>query len=306
MTVIDLSTIGGTTIPKALAASLVLALAERTTLGIFSSPAFRYQGMINGSNSGTIKSPVVDLDGFDLPASDTEVGALGFTDIGNTSVDVVPAFKRLHRRVTDYVRIVDGYGMVDYSRLALDFIIGKEQGFIADALALSSTFTSSVGTTNTALTLAAFQLAQETLDVANSEGGIAILHSRQWADLKTELSFIASGATGYLPATQEAIQRLGRGFKGTLFGTLIFVHNRVPTANTSTDRLGMMLGPDAIQWADAQLPIIRPEVQASVGADRIGLDTDEIRGDSTISYTTMYGLSRLLDGAGCKILSRNS
>jgi hypothetical protein len=292
---------------ETLAATYALLLAERTGAGaLLAHPAIRYIGSVTGSGSSTKRFSFVGLDGLNLPASDTEIGALGNTVITDEKVDITVAAFRLHRRPTDLAAMTDSYGVLTPARLAQDLLVGAEQRRIAAILALSSGYSEQVGTTNTVLSLGTFMAAQETLNVADNDGEtVAILHSRQWADLKEELASISTGVTSFLPATAEMVSRMGRGYVGRLYGTDIYVHNRVPLANTTTDRRGVIMARDAVLWADGTPPIVDSARQFTVGNLLIDLDRDPREGTWMLSIHDWFGVAEGLDKAGVGILSKN-
>lgn len=226
---------------------LQLLLADRQYL--WGSPFLRYVGDVGGSGSAVRKVSYAGLNGTDEMAAVAEGSSVSNTALTDATVSPTVGRQALQRQITDLHHIVDSFGLHP-GLLAQDMVSAAYARFTSMVTALSSGFSSSVGTSGNDMTVDDFIDAQITLMLANNVGGsAAMLHGRQKGDLVNSLR-AEGGALQFAAATQAQIANMGPGYNGNFLGTDIFVLNRVPTANAGADRSGMMITNGAIVWAD--------------------------------------------------------
>lgn len=223
-----------------------------------------------------------------------------------SSVTVTPTIIGLDTLVTDLAEYTSIAAMPAAMQMAMARAIADKRE--TDILALSSGFTTSKGTTTVALSAATVQSAILALDVANAPRGnfgatfdevadvlqdkILYLHPVQLNQLKTEIR--QSNATWLFQ--EAAVSTLfnaanrPRGFAGTFLGVPVFTSTNVPTANVGADRLGMIIVPSAIGYAEFWTVRVQEESHLAGRAMRIGADT-------------AYAVAELVDAYGVGVLS---
>lgn len=131
--------------------------------------------------------------------------------------------------------------------------------FDTDALAVVDSFTNSVGSTGTALTLSKLSQAITLLRTANVYGQmVAVLHPAQIGDIESEI--ITSGASYFTGSPDLSIlggrAPMVNGLRGAVLGGLpIFESTNTKSVNGDADWLGtVMVGESSISMLDAGQP----------------------------------------------------
>lgn len=180
--------------------------------------------------------------------------------------------------------------------LAQDAGAAGADKFDVDALALADSFTQSVGTTNTVLTLTNFKNAPYKIRLNKIKGKLeAVLHSTQIKDIQGDI--ITTGAAVMSNPNMNLDILNGQppennGFAGTLFGVQIFESTNTKSINTNVDWAGLCYHP---QWAFA----------AGI-LGRFVVMTDDIPAQvmTGLSLSMFYQIAKWKDLAGCYIVSK--
>lgn len=181
-----------------------------------------------------------------------------------------------------------------------------------DLLALGAGFSSSVGTSGVALTLAQIQTAIATLETANAPTGnvgdasdfgtpgqaltgpFFILHPKQVEHLRAAIG--ASGAAFWsteaasdvLFVNADGEMQKPRGYVGRIFGIPVFQSSLCPTADGGVNRVGMLAVPSAIGLVIKYLAKHETLRDLSTRSMRHGV-------------TSFYGVGELVDAYGVQI-----
>lgn len=305
MAVIDFAALDGNArLAATLYQSIVLKLADTGSLR--NAPAFLNVGNVNGSGSDSIQVPVVGLGGTDIMAAVTDGSAVSNTSITSAAATVAVARQALRYDLTDLARVTNSVsGGVDIDGLANAMVYAFEGRFNQLACALSSGFSTQVGSTGTDLTTDTFYDAIFALQLQSVMGEYhCILHPQQYNDLMSSLRSEV-GPAQYLPANQAQTSALGASFKGQLFGVNVHVSSYVPSVG-GTDYRGMMLGNAAIAYAlgtPAPMQAAGGVIIPAGAPIAVELERDAASGLVKIVGSTFLGVAELQDGLGVGILS---
>lgn len=231
------------------ALSMEILTRLEATPSLFNHPALFYGGSVNGAASNVKKVTISGwgADAFEAVAEGDDVPT---TDPNHNHVLVEVGRFALRRDWTALAQMVYPSREALIDAVATDVVGGAINAFNALIALKGASFTTTVGTTGTVLTLAKFNSAKGTLTTNGNKGPyVAILHGRQFTDLQTEL-LTATGAIQWVPATQEMIQAKGPGYQGTLLGVDVYVDPSVPLANAGADRAGCMFATGGIVYCD--------------------------------------------------------
>lgn len=306
MAVIDFAALDGNArLAATLYQSIVLKLADTGT--IRNAPAFLNVGSVNGSGSDSIQVPVVGLGGTDIMGAVADGSAVSNTSITSAAATVAVARQALRYDLTDLARVSNSVaGGVDIEGLANAMVYAFEGRFNQLACALSSGFSTQVGTTTVDLTTDTFYDAIFALQLQSVTGEYTcILHPQQYNDLMSSLRSEV-GPAQYLPANQAQTNALGASYKGQLFGVNVHVSTYVPTANAAADYRGMMLGNAAIAYAlgtPAPMQAAGGVIIPAGAPIAVELERDAASGLVKIVGSTFLGVAELQDGLGVGIVS---
>ena len=306
MAVIDFAALDGNArLAATLYQSIVLKLADTGT--IRNAPAFLNVGSVNGSGSDSIQVPVVGLGGTDIMGAVADGSAVTNTSITSAAATVAVARQALRYDLTDLARVSNSVaGGVDIEGLANAMVYAFEGRFNQLACALSSGFSTQVGTTTVDLTTDTFYDAIFALQLQSVTGEYTcILHPQQYNDLMSSLRSEV-GPAQYLPANQAQTNALGASYKGQLFGVNVHVSSYVPTANAGADYRGMMLGNAAIAYAlgtPAPMQAAGGVIIPAGAPIAVELERDAASGLVKIVGSTFLGVAELQDGLGVGIVS---
>lgn len=163
-----------------------------------------------------------------------------------------------------------------------------------DITALFASFSSSVGTTTSDLTLANLLSAIYTLEAANApKPYVGVLHPIQISDMRTALETNANSpfqSQGIRAGTNE-LGPAGNGFAGEWFGLPIYFSTNVPTANGGDDRAGGIFSANyalgmVTKWASKIVPMYWPPIRGWV-----------------LTATANYGVFEIEDSAGVAVVT---
>lgn len=305
MAVIDFAALDGNArLAATLYQSIVLKLAD--TGSIRNAPAFLNVGNVNGSGSDSIQVPVVGLGGTDIMAAVADGSAVSNTSITSAAATVAVARQALRYDLTDLARVTNSVaGGVDIDGLANAMVYAFEGRFNQMACALSSGFSTQVGSTGVDLTTDTFYSAIFALQLQSVMGEYhCILHPQQYNDLMSSLR-AETGPAQYIPANQEQTNALGASFKGKLFGVNVHVSSYVPSVG-GADYRGMMLGNSAIAYAlgtPAPMQAAGGVIIPAGSPIAVELERDAASGLVKVVGSTFLGVAELQDGLGVGILS---
>ena len=239
---------GNARVAAVLYQSIVMKLADTGSLR--NAPCFLNVGSVNGTGSDSIQVPVVGLNGTDIMGAPGDGVSVSNTSITSAAATVVVARQALRYDLTDLARISNSVpGGVDLEGLTNAMVTAFNGRFNQLACALSSGFSTQVGTTTVDLTTDTFYDAIFALQLQSVMGEYdCILHPQQYNDLMSSLR-VEVGPAQYIAANQEQTSAMGSSLKGKLFGVNVHVSSYVPTANAGADYRGMMLGNGAIAYA---------------------------------------------------------
>lgn len=272
-------------------------LADRADF--FGHPALVYVPNPGGSN--VVKYSFVGLDGYNLPADGTEGTAEANTALTDASASITIGWKVKQYEQSDLARIVSN-GKIDPMAYARDAAVSTAQKLVDMIAALAGGFSNYVGSSGVDCTFTNITDAITQLEISKASGPyLAVLHPRQWGDLRTA-SLSLGGAVQHRFDAQ-GVASAGGQYKGTLFGVDFFCTSHVDTANSAADRAGMMIAPGAILWSDMEVPNDGDPNQLHLG--RVMLERDRTPKAALTAYVShsYLGVIEGIDAAGCGIVT---
>jgi hypothetical protein len=275
------------------------------TASLVNHPSITQLRSMNGSGSTVVQVPVVSW-GANAMASVAENATVSNTALTTANANVTIARQALRRQISDLAQLTSAGIALDVSleSIAGDMVLAYNKRVTTMIAALSSGFSSSVGSTTVDLTVANFYAAIFQLQLNSADGMFtAILHPQQINDLISSLRS-ETGPGQYLATSQDQVQAKGPGFRGNLFGVDIFASANVPTATAGVDYLGMMIAPGAIGVATATAaPILGGAPIASQSPILVELERDASSGSTIVVGSAFVGVAELDDLRGVGILS---
>ena len=259
---------------------------------------------MNGSGSTVVQVPVVSW-GANAMASVAESASVTNTALTTTNANITIARQALRRQISDLAMLTaTGIPLdVTLENIAADMVLAYNKRVTTMIAALSSGFSSSVGSTTVDLTVANFYAAMFVLQLNSADSFTAILHPQQINDLISSLRS-ETGPGQYLATSQDQVQAKGPGFRGNLFGVDIFASANVPTANAGADYLGMMIANGAIGVATATAaPMVGAATLPSQSPIVVELERDSSSGSTIVVGSAFVGVGELDDLRGVGILS---
>jgi hypothetical protein len=295
---------GNARVAAVLYQSIVMKLADTGSLR--NAPCFLNVGSVNGTGSDSIQVPVVGLNGTDIMSAPGDGVSVSNTSITSAAATVVVARQALRYDLTDLARISNSVpGGVDLEGLSNAMVAAFNGRFNQLACALSSGFSTQVGSTGVDLTTDTFYSAIFALQLQSVMGEYdVILHPQQYNDLMSSLR-AEVGPAQYLPANQAQTSALGSSFKGQLFGVNVHVSSYVPSVG-GTDYRGMMLGNGAIAYALGTPAPIQAAGGVIIPAGApvaVEWERDAASGLTKVVGSSFLGVAELQDLKGVGILS---
>jgi hypothetical protein len=280
----------------------LLLAADRNALP--SHPAILYAGDFAGSGAGASASsvrkiPLLGLMGYDLPEQIAEGGSIVPQQLTDQQVSISVARYGKAYQPSDEVRWSDSLGVYNVSALAADALASHNLALTNALAALVGGFSTSQSTTGTDLTVAVFLAAIGDLErVSNAtfaEGdAMAVLHTQQVTDLRSNFATTTAGALQWAPVAQDMLVIKGSGYRGRIFGVDLFASGYVPTANAGADRAGGIFIRGGIAWADAT-PSAPVADAAVVGKVLYEQDRDALAGLTSYVSASWIGATRGYD-----------
>ena len=275
------------------------------TASLVNHPSITQLRSMNGSGSTVVQVPVVSW-GANAMASVAENATVSNTALTTTNANITIARQALRRQISDLAMLTaTGIPLdVTLDNIAADMVLAYNKRVTTMIAALSSGFSTAVGSTTVDLTVANFYAAIFGLQLNSADGMFtAILHPQQINDLISSLRS-ETGPGQYLATSQDQVQAKGPGFRGNLFGVDIFASANVPTATSGADYLGMMIAPGAIGVATATAaPVMGGQTLASQSPIVVELERDASSGSTIVVGSAFVGVAELDDLRGVGILS---
>ena len=275
------------------------------TASLVNHPSITQLRSMNGSGSTVVQVPVVSW-GANAMASVAENATVSNTALTSTNANVTIARQALRRQISDLAQLTSAGIALDVTldNIAADMVLAYNKRVTTMIAALSSGFSSSVGSTGVDLTVANFYAAIFGLQLNSADGMFtAIMHPQQINDLISSLRS-ETGPGQYLATSQDQVQAKGPGFRGNLFGVDIFASANVPSANSGADYLGMMIAPGAIGVATATAaPIMGSTTIIPQSPIVVELERDASSGSTIVVGSAFVGVAELDDLRGIGILS---
>lgn len=193
---------------------------------------------------------------------------------------------------TDLLNVAD---IVDLPWYGAQLGQAVAEKWTTDLTALSSGFSTSVGTTTVDLTEAVILDAIATLEAANAPGPYAVIcHTQQKRDMVASVGSTITPAANQGTGFRGVLNDLGAqqdGLLGMLYGCDWRTNSTVPTANAGADRLGMMVSVNrALGFVEKWPARVEFERDASLRA-------------TEIVVVAAYGVGEIDDTSGVGILS---
>jgi hypothetical protein len=295
---------GNARVAAVLYQSIVMKLADTGSLR--NAPCFLNVGSVNGTGSDSIQVPVVGLNGTDIMSAPGDGVSVSNTSITSAAATVVVARQALRYDLSDLARISNSVpGGVDLEGLSNAMVAAFNGRFNQLACALSSGFSTQVGSTGVDLTTDTFYDAIFALQLQSVLGEYdCILHPQAYNDLMSSLR-VEVGPAQYLAANQAQTSALGASFKGQLFGVNVHVSSYVPSVG-GTDYRGMMLGNGAIAYALGTPAPIQAAGGVIIPAGApvaVEWERDAASGLTKVVGSSFLGVAELQDLKGVGILS---
>lgn len=303
---IIVSSAGDLTLAAALSTKYLLLLADRNALPNHPALVAGYAGSVSGRGSSVLKVSHVGLMGYDLLVSGTDGSTVANTALtDNASTITVTPWSKVYER-SDLVAGIRG-DLLGQDMMAMDAVVTASATKLSAAANLVDNFSTTVGSSGVNATFANYLEAIALLEIAKVQGPyLAILHPRQWADIRADVATASGGAIQFNAGSQQVLDRMkGLGYQGVFCGADVWTTAHVPTANAGADRAGGIFGAGALVWADMAVPV-------EPSADAIPLDGGKVlferdrsaRAQLTAWVTTMYfGIAEGIDASGVSVIT---
>ena len=298
--------LGDLMLAEVLSGKYLMLLADRNALPSHPAIAAGYQKDCAGSGSNVFKVPHVGIFGYDILATGTEGSDTANTAFSDSSSTLTVVQKDKVYQASDLSRMVDANGVIRQDMFALDAVVSAGATALDMVANLVDNFSATVGSSGVNMTAANYLECIATLEIAQVVGPyLAILHPRQWADVRNDVATASGGAIQWNAGSQDLLDRMkGLGAQGKYMDVDVFTTTRVPTANAGADRAGGMFGAGAIIWADGTIPSDMDSNQM-VLADKILFERIREGRAGLTSYLTrkFMGFSEGLDPAGVSLIT---
>ena len=245
--------------------------------------------------------------GADAMAAVAENASATNSTLTTAAATITIARQALRRQISDLAQLTATGAPLDVTleNISTDMVLAYNRRVTTMLTALSSGFSTSVGTTNVTLTVANYYAAIFALQLTANDGQfVAVMHPKQLNDLVSALR-TETGPGQYLTPTQDQMNAKGPGYRGQLFGVDLFSSTFVPTANAAVDRLGMMMSPGALGIATASAaPITGAISQVVQSPIVVEFERDASNGSTIIVGSAFVGVGEIDDARGVSILSK--
>ena len=299
--------LGDLMLSEVLSGKYLLLLADRNALPSHPAIALGYQKDCAGAGSNVFKVPHVGIFGYDILATGTEGSSTANSAFSDSSSTLTVVQKDKVYQASDLARMVDANGVIRQDIFALDAVVSASATSLDMVANLVDNFSATVGSSGVNATAANYLECIATLEIAQVVGPyLAILHPRQWADVRNDVATASGGAIQWNAGSQAMLDAAmkGLGAQGNYMGVDVFTTTRVPTANAGADRAGGMFGAGAIIWADGTIPS-EMDANQMVLADKVLFERIREGRAGLTSYLTrkFMGFSEGIDAAGVSAIT---
>jgi hypothetical protein len=281
---------------------IAVKLADRVSL--FNHPSIVRFDNMNARGSTVLQVPVISW-GADAMSAVAENASSTNTALTSTNVNITISRQAIQRTVSDLAQLT-ATGVpfdVTLENLAADSVAAFEKRITQMITALSTGFSTSVGSTGVDLSVTTFYNAIFALQLQANENMTAVLHNQQFNDLMSSLRS-ESGPGQYLQNTQAALEAKAPGSKGFLFGVEVITSNTCPAINTNADYSGLMFSRGAIGLATATAaPIVGSTTIIPQSPIVVEIERTAAAATSTLVATAYAGVAELDDARGVQIVS---
>lgn len=292
---------------EALSNQYLLLLKDRNSLP--NHPALVYAGDARGRGSNVLKVPHLGLMGYDLLGASGDGSTIANTALTDDSTTVTVARYSKSYELTDLAKGTDPEtGFLKPEIFAQDAVASQATTLVDIIANLCDGFSAQSGATGNDATVAYFLGAIAKLEIAQVEPPyMSILHPIQYGDIRSNVSTASAGAIQWMEASQQMLNMLGNGFKGSFAGVQIFVDSKVPYINGTTDRGGAMFGRGAIVWGDMTIPTEADPNQLNI-ANKVLFERDRNAPAGMTKYVTHWycGASIGINAAGTTFVTSAS
>jgi len=254
----------------------------------------------------TVRVPDLDLNGAVMLAATTEAAAVAATTPTDNASQI--ALGRFSKRydLSDFMRQVDALGISAEQIFAMDAMIACGATLRDEVAGIVDSFSSTVGATTVDATAANFLEAIATLEIAAVSGPyLAVLHPRQWADVRADVSTASGGAIQWNAGSQAILDNAkGLGYQGNYLGVDVYTTTSVDDANSSADWAGGMFGRGAIAYA-MSTPIPDSDFPQVVLGNECLFEKDRNAPAGLTEYVSHmhFGVIEVIDAAGVSIIT---
>ena len=277
-------------------------LTDRVSL--YNHPSIVRFDNMNARGSTVLQVPVVSW-GADAMSAVNENASSSNTALTSTNVNITISRQAIQRTISDLAQLTATGVPLDVTldNLAADSVAAFEKRITAMITALSSGFSTSVGSTGVDLSVTTFYNAIFALQLTANENMTAVLHNQQFNDLMSSLRS-ETGPGQYLQNTQAAVEAKAPGSKGFLFGVEVITSNTIPSINAGADYSGMMYSRGAIGLATATAaPIVGSTTIIPQSPIVVEIERTAAAATSTLVATAYAGVAELDDARGVQIVS---
>lgn len=216
----------------------------------------KFEGLAGG---GTLKIPLVGLDGLDEMSSVAENASISETAVDTAAVTVSPADFGLKRAPTDKTRRRDPTGTYSPQRLAIDGVMAAGMT-LTTLIAQEVDGGTQVGSTGVDFSHDTFLAGQFALKQGLVPGPYCwMLKPKSFTDWQADLER-RGGVTQWRPATAEMQALRGEGYEGNYNGMDVLTSDKVQGLNSNADWGNACWGRGAVGYIEEpQAPAVRSQ-----------------------------------------------
>lgn len=289
----------------------LVTLQDRSA-GLTSFAAFKYCPILPGSRSLTNSVPVYPLPGGSTHAlgDSGEYPSLTAETWITSKQDLTVSQRSKFYDISEEMLSSGSEGgyfrqSVKLAEMGRMFFENKIRSL---ACTVAATASANVTDSGSPLTWEHLVQADATIGATGQNGQrIVVLHPNQMRDLRIDIGskiapIVSEAFKGLLSIANEV------GYQGNFNGFEVFVTTSV--ADSGSDKVGFMAGPDAILWGDLALQshelINDGELSLMGGKMRVSAKRDLTHTSTQVAFTSLIGAALGVDGAVCKIITQGA
>jgi hypothetical protein len=237
---------------------------------------------LGASGSAVSKTSQVNFGTAMAAANADEVTASGNTSLPDSSLSLTVAQQIISYELSDLMQVTGGAGNLGMEQLARAVADAYIVRFTGLACTAGAGFTASV----------------------NNPPFSAVLFPTQWTDLQESLRS-EGGAVQFMPATAEALQIHGQGYKGRFLGIDFYTSDLVPDDNGGADSAGFMMAGGGLAYVEASARGIMPGATMAPAQSPVYAEFDRVAdpGLSRIVAHAFVGVGIGEDARGVAIIT---